>query len=60
VFYATEADEAAALGLAEVVGGAQVEQNAQYIQEDDPATERDESRLLTVVLGLDRVAPPAS
>jgi hypothetical protein len=59
VFYASEADEAAALGLADVVGGAQVAQSDQYAQFDDPDTDGDESRVLTVVWGADRVADPA-
>lgn len=59
IFYATAADEAAALGLAQVVGGAELAESTQYIQPDDAGTERDESRMLTVVLGLDRVTPAA-
>jgi hypothetical protein len=56
VFYPGPADEPAALALADVIGGAQIDENQQYLQEDDPETERNESRILTVVLGLDRVA----
>jgi hypothetical protein len=61
VYYAFPEDEAAALGLAEVIGGAQVAQTDAYLQLDDPETEVDESavRQLTVVLGLDRVAEPS-
>ena len=61
VYYAFPEDEAAALGLAGVIGGAEVAQTDQYLQVDDPATEVDESaaRQLTVVLGLDRVAVPS-
>lgn len=60
VFYVNPEDEAAALGLAGVIGGAEVAQSSQYVQEDDPATERNEARMLTVVLGTDRVTPPAT
>jgi hypothetical protein len=58
VYYSAPEDRAAALGLAGVIGGAQVGQTDIYLQEDDPATEVDESAVdqLTVVLGLDRVA----
>jgi hypothetical protein len=58
VYYAYPEDQAAALGLAGVIGGAQVAQTDMYLQQDDPATDVDESaaRQLTVVLGLDRVA----
>jgi len=61
VYYAFPEDEAAALGLAGVIGGAEVAQTDQYLQVDDPETEVDESaaRQLTVVLGLDRVAVPS-
>lgn len=56
VYYANPEDEGAAAGLAEVIGGAEIAQSAQYLQPDDPATEQDESaRQLTIVLGLDRV-----
>ncbi|KJL42055.1 hypothetical protein RS81_01211 [Microbacterium terrae] len=47
VYYLEDADEAAALGLAEKIGGARVEQSEAY-QPADP-----ESKQLTVVLGLD-------
>jgi hypothetical protein len=59
VYYVNEADEAAALGLADVIGGAQIEQNEQYAQFYPAEVEGDASRVLTVVLGTDRVAPPA-
>jgi len=61
VYYATAGDEAAALGLAGVIGGAEVAQTDAYLQVDDPETELDESdvKQLTVVLGLDRVASPS-
>lgn len=49
VFYVDEADEAAALGLAEVIGGAEVQQSDVYAALND--TER---KQLTVVIGLDR------
>lgn len=56
VFYVSEADEAAALGLAEAIGGAEVAQSSQYLPPDGSGDQRQ----LTVVLGLDRVAPEAS
>ena len=52
VYYPTPEDEAAAAGLAEVIGGAQIEENADYLQSPD-------QRQLTVVIGLDRVATPS-
>lgn len=56
VYYATAEEEAAALGLAEVIGGAEVAENAQYLPPDDPETpENEATRQLTIVLGLDRV-----
>jgi len=55
VYYALPQDEAAAAGLAEAIGGADIEQNAIYQPADDP-----EARQLAVVVGLDRTAnPPA-
>ena len=51
VYYPFPTDEAAALALADVIGGAQVVQSEVYQPVDDP-----ESRQLAVVLGLDRVA----
>ncbi len=60
IYYADAADEAVALGLAEVIGGAQIAQSSQYLPPDDPETEANESgRQLTVVLGLDRIQAPA-
>ncbi|MGP3534847.1 LytR C-terminal domain-containing protein [Microbacterium sp. RD1] len=60
IYYASPDDEAAALGLAEVIGGAEIAESTQYLPPDDPATEENEAgRQLTVVLGLDRVSPPA-
>jgi hypothetical protein len=60
VYYAFPADEAAAAGLADVIGGARVAMDATYQPPDDPDTPDDESQTkqLVVVLGLDRVAPP--
>ena len=67
VYYSQTDDEAAALGVADVIGGAQVAQSSQYDAypvEDNPATEADETQAvrLVVVIGTDRVtgATPAS
>ncbi len=56
VYYATAADEGAARGLADTIGGAEVVLNAKYQPVDDPATEADESAVkqLVIVIGLDR------
>ncbi len=51
VFYVDEADEAAALGVAEVIGGADVEQSDFYATLNDS-----DRKQLTVVIGLDRVS----
>ncbi|MFD5213057.1 LytR C-terminal domain-containing protein [Microbacterium sp. NPDC058345] len=51
VFYVDEADEAAALGVAEVLGGAEVEQSDFYATLNDS-----DRKQLTVVIGLDRVS----
>lgn len=51
VYYALPADEAAARGLAGVIGGAAVAQSNIYQPATDP-----EAKQLTVVVGLDRVA----
>ncbi len=51
--YALPADEAAAAGLAEVIGGAKIEQSTFYLTSDDPAAKQ-----LTIVIGLDRTANP--
>jgi len=59
IYYVNPEDEAAALGLAEVIGGADVQQNEQYAQFYPAQNEGEAARVLTVVLGLDRVAPPA-
>jgi hypothetical protein len=54
VYYLLPGDEAAALGLAQVIGGAKVAQSDVY-QPTDP-----EAKELTIVIGLDRTAnPPA-
>ena len=53
VYYYLPTDEAAAAGLAEVIGGAKLEQSDVYQPADDP-----EARQLTVVIGLDRTATP--
>lgn len=50
VFYVDPADEAAAAGLAEVIGGAAIEESPAY-----PPTSPDAPQL-TVVIGLDRTA----
>lgn len=60
VYYPLPEDEAAALGVAEVIGGGSVERSAAYLPADDPTTvDVDESAVkqLTVVLGRDRVTP---
>lgn len=54
VFYVGADDEAAAAGLAEVIGGAAIEQSEAYAPVD-PAVKQ-----LTVVIGLDRTAGGAS
>jgi len=60
IYYASDEDEAVALGLADVIGGAEIALSDQYLPPDDPDTEVNEAaRQLTVVLGLDRVAAPA-
>ncbi|MFB8387244.1 LytR C-terminal domain-containing protein [Microbacterium sp. NPDC055910] len=52
VFYLDADDEAAALGLADVIGGAEIEQSEAY-QLGDPDTKQ-----LTIVIGLDRTSTP--
>lgn len=61
VYYATDADLPAALGLADLIGGARVAQSSIYLPVDDPETEVDESaaKQLTIVIGLDRTAAGA-
>lgn len=49
VYYVSEADELAAIGLADLIGGAQIEQSDYYADPNDP-----EQRQLVVVIGLDR------
>lgn len=51
VYYAHPGDEAAAAGLAEVIGGAEIAESTDYLQSPD-------QKQLTVVIGLDRVATP--
>lgn len=56
VYYAFPGDEAAAAGVAELLGGARIEQSDFYQPTDDAATEdvdESESAQLTVVIGLD-------
>lgn len=53
VFYSAVGDEAAAKGLAGVIGGAQVEQSAAYQPLGNP-----DAKQLTIVIGLDRTANP--
>lgn len=60
VYYPADEDEAAARGLADVIGGADVALSTSYQPADDPSTEDvDESRApqLVVVLGLDHATP---
>lgn len=55
IYYYLPTDEAAAAGLAEVIGGAQLAQSDVYQPTDDP-----EAKQLAIVIGLDRTAnPPA-
>ncbi|MGM7679576.1 LytR C-terminal domain-containing protein [Microbacterium sp. A94] len=51
IYYASTADELAAIGLADLIGGAQVEQSDFYADPNDP-----EQKQLVVVIGLDRTA----
>ena len=62
VYYALPSDEAAARGLADVIGGANVAQDDIYQLPDDPTTPDDESqsKQLTVVIGLDRTTSGSS
>lgn len=55
IYYYLPADEAAAAGLAQVIGGAKLEQSDVYQPVDDP-----EARQLAIVIGLDRTATPPS
>jgi hypothetical protein len=54
IYYVSEADELAAIGLADVIGGAEVVQDDFYADPNDP-----EQKQLVVVIGSDRstVAP---
>ena len=55
VYYVAEADELAAIGLADLIGGASVEQSDFYADPGDP-----EQKQLVIVIGADRVdAEPA-
>ncbi|WP_426181373.1 LytR C-terminal domain-containing protein [Microbacterium sp. TWP3-1-2b2] len=49
VYYVSEADELAAIGLADVIGGAEVAQNDFYADPNDP-----EQKQLVIVIGADR------
>jgi hypothetical protein len=51
VFYPYPEDEAAAAGLANAIGGAAIQESADYLQGAD-------QKQLTVVIGLDSVATP--
>jgi hypothetical protein len=53
IYYFRPEDEAAAAGLAQVIGGAELEQSDVYQPVDDP-----EAKQLTIVIGLDRTANP--
>ncbi|MEN2740297.1 LytR C-terminal domain-containing protein [Microbacterium sp. X-17] len=55
VYYPTAADEAAALGLADLVGGARTELNDAYLRTTDPTA----AHQLTLVIGLDHLASPS-
>lgn len=55
VYYAYPEDEAAALGLAQVIGGAATAQTEVYQPVDNP-----EAKQLTIVIGLDRTAAGAT
>lgn len=55
VYYYLPADEAAAAGLAGVIGGAKIAQSDVYQPVDDP-----EAKQLAIVIGLDRTANPPS
>lgn len=49
IYYETEADELAAIGLSDVIGGAQIAQSDVYADPNDP-----EAKQLVIVIGLDR------
>lgn len=63
VYYGFPSDEAAARGLAEVIGGAAVVLSDAYQPVNDAGTsdvDESQEKLLTVVIGLDRTAAGAS
>lgn len=53
VIYMTDVDRKAALGIAEVIGGAEVEQDPEY-----PMLSGGEGKQVAVVIGLDRTSTP--
>ncbi|MCT9821096.1 LytR C-terminal domain-containing protein [Microbacterium sp. W1N] len=56
VYYSNDADQAAALGVAEVLGGARTEQSEAYVPADDPNTgdvDESQAKQLVVVIGAD-------
>jgi len=53
IYYYLPTDEAAAAGLAEVIGGAKLEQSDVYQPADNP-----EAKQLAIVIGLDRTSTP--
>lgn len=62
VYYSFASDEAAALGVADLIGGANVELNETYQPVDDADTadvDESQARQLTIVIGLDRTAAGA-
>jgi hypothetical protein len=62
IYYAFPADEGAARGLAEVIGGANVALSDVYQPVDDEATgdlDESQNKVLTIVIGLDRTAAGA-
>ncbi|MFE1644382.1 LytR C-terminal domain-containing protein [Microbacterium sp. P01] len=63
IYYAFPSDEAAAAGLAQVIGGAVLEQSAAYQPLDDAGTgdvDESQAKQLAVVIGLDRSSNPPS
>jgi len=62
IYYLRDSDEAAAEGLAQTIGGAQIAQSDFLQPTDDPNTPDDESAVkrLIVVIGLDRAGGAAS
>ena len=55
IYYYLPTDEAAAAGLAEAIGGANIAQSDVYQPVEDP-----EAKQLTIVIGLDRTSNPPS